>query len=71
MRFGTPDQFVNLREMLMQSGYTEVSICQPERPPRRAARATLAHDVGPKLVSSRCQLAATAGLTASKSHGEF
>jgi methylase of polypeptide subunit release factors len=28
MRFGTPDQFANLRELLIESEYTEVSICQ-------------------------------------------
>jgi SAM-dependent methyltransferase len=28
MRFGTPDQFASLREMLIESRYTEVSICQ-------------------------------------------
>jgi methylase of polypeptide subunit release factors len=28
MRFGTPQQFANLRELLIESEYTEVSICQ-------------------------------------------
>jgi SAM-dependent methyltransferase len=28
MRFGTPDQFANLRQMLIESRYTEISICE-------------------------------------------